>query len=176
MTNAALTQSNWKPSNHLLTQSLHMWCFRRFLVFISALVLAQKMWDDTPLVNVDFTILYGLHNLLSLLSSFTVSFTSRVIFLCLRSCFSFSLQSYPELTVKEINFLEKKLLALLEFKVCVFSENSYPCAWNHSSSAICITDIVCPILFWTPRNLQGVWVRTLMFSFQHLRNLSEECL
>jgi hypothetical protein len=36
----ALTPSNWKP------------------VSISALVLAQKVWDDTPLINADFSILY----------------------------------------------------------------------------------------------------------------------
>jgi hypothetical protein len=50
-------------------------------VSISALVLAQKVWDDTPLINADFSILY------------------------------------PALTVKEINFLERKFLDLLEFKV-----------------------------------------------------------
>lgn len=50
-------------------------------VAISALVVAQKVWDDTPLINADFSILY------------------------------------PPLTVKEINFLERKFLDLLEFKV-----------------------------------------------------------
>ena len=44
---------------------------------ISTLVLAQKVWDDTPLINADFSILY------------------------------------PALTVKEINFLERKFLDLL---------------------------------------------------------------
>jgi hypothetical protein len=53
------------------------------IVAISALVLAQKVWDDTPLINADFSILY------------------------------------PALTVKEINFLERKFLDLLEFKVCI---------------------------------------------------------
>jgi hypothetical protein len=65
VTGVALTQSNWKP------------------VSISALVLAQKVWDDTPLINADFSILY------------------------------------PALTVKEINFLERKFLDLLEFKLTV---------------------------------------------------------
>jgi len=36
----ALTPDNWKP------------------VVIGCLVVAQKVWDDTPLTNVDFTILY----------------------------------------------------------------------------------------------------------------------
>ena len=40
ITGAAITQSNWKP------------------IVISALVLAQKVWDDTPLINADFSILY----------------------------------------------------------------------------------------------------------------------
>lgn len=40
VTGVPLTQSNWKP------------------VSISALVLAQKVWDDTPLINADFSILY----------------------------------------------------------------------------------------------------------------------
>lgn len=40
VTGVPLTQSNWKP------------------VSISALVLAQKVWDDTPLINADFCILY----------------------------------------------------------------------------------------------------------------------
>mmetsp|Transcript_31453 Transcript_31453/g.61335 ORF Transcript_31453/g.61335 Transcript_31453/m.61335 type:complete len:249 (+) Transcript_31453:34-780(+) len=40
VTGLPLTQSNWKP------------------IAISALVLAQKVWDDTPLVNADFSILY----------------------------------------------------------------------------------------------------------------------
>jgi hypothetical protein len=65
VTGVPLTQSNWKP------------------VTISALVLAQKVWDDTPLINADFSILY------------------------------------PALTVKEINFLERKFLDLLEFKLTV---------------------------------------------------------
>lgn len=65
ITGVPLTQSNWKP------------------VSISALVLAQKVWDDTPLINADFSILY------------------------------------PALTVKEINFLERKFLDLLEFKLTV---------------------------------------------------------
>ena len=65
VTGVPLTQSNWKP------------------VAISALVLAQKVWDDTPLINADFSILY------------------------------------PALTVKEINFLERKFLDLLEFKLAV---------------------------------------------------------
>jgi len=65
VTGVPLTQSNWKP------------------VSVSALVLAQKVWDDTPLINADFSILY------------------------------------PALTVKEINFLERKFLDLLEFKLTV---------------------------------------------------------
>lgn len=65
VTGVPLTASNWKP------------------VAISALVLAQKVWDDTPLINADFSILY------------------------------------PALTVKEINFLERKFLDLLEFKLSV---------------------------------------------------------
>lgn len=40
VTEVPLTQSNWKP------------------VTITALVLAQKVWDDTPLINADFSILY----------------------------------------------------------------------------------------------------------------------
>jgi len=40
VTGLPLTQSNWKP------------------VTVSALVLAQKVWDDTPLINADFSILY----------------------------------------------------------------------------------------------------------------------
>lgn len=40
VTQVPLTQSNWKP------------------VTITALVLAQKVWDDTPLINADFSILY----------------------------------------------------------------------------------------------------------------------
>jgi hypothetical protein len=40
VTGVPLTQSNWKP------------------VTVSALVLAQKVWDDTPLINADFSILY----------------------------------------------------------------------------------------------------------------------
>jgi hypothetical protein len=57
--------------------------FSPFPVSISALVLAQKVWDDTPLINADFSILY------------------------------------PALTVKDINFLERKFLDLLEFKLAV---------------------------------------------------------
>jgi len=67
VTGVPLTQSNWKPLS------------------VSALVLAQKVWDDTPLINADFSILY------------------------------------PALTVKEINFLERKFLELLEFKLTVSS-------------------------------------------------------
>lgn len=40
VTGLPLTTSNWKP------------------VTISSLVLAQKVWDDTPLINADFSILY----------------------------------------------------------------------------------------------------------------------
>jgi len=40
ITGLPLTQSNWKP------------------VIVSALVLAQKVWDDTPLINADFSLLY----------------------------------------------------------------------------------------------------------------------
>jgi len=40
VTGLPLTQSNWKP------------------VTVSALVLAQKVWDDTPLINADFSLLY----------------------------------------------------------------------------------------------------------------------
>lgn len=65
VTGVPLTPSNWKP------------------VAISALVLAQKVWDDTPLINADFSILY------------------------------------PALAVKEINFLERKFLDLLDFKLTV---------------------------------------------------------
>lgn len=65
VTGVPLTQSNWKP------------------ISISALVLAQKVWDDTPLINADFSILY------------------------------------PALSVKEINYLERKYLGLLEFKLTV---------------------------------------------------------
>jgi len=65
VTGVPLTQSNWKP------------------VSVAALVLAQKVWDDTPLINADFSILYN------------------------------------ALTVKEINFLERKFLSLLEFKLTV---------------------------------------------------------
>jgi len=65
VTSVPLTQSNWKP------------------IAVSALVLAQKVWDDTPLINADFSILY------------------------------------PALTVKEINFLERQFLHLLEFKLAV---------------------------------------------------------
>jgi len=45
VTGVPLTQSNWKP------------------IAISALVLAQKVWDDTPLVNADFSILYPALNI-----------------------------------------------------------------------------------------------------------------
>lgn len=65
VTGLALTPSNWKP------------------ITITALVLAQKVWDDTPLINADFSILY------------------------------------PAVNVKEINYLERKFLALLEFKLSV---------------------------------------------------------
>ena len=65
VTGVALSASNWKP------------------IAISSLVIAQKVWDDTPLINADFSILY------------------------------------PPLTVKEINYLERKLLDLLEFKLTV---------------------------------------------------------
>jgi len=65
ITGMPLTQSNWKP------------------VSVTALVLAQKVWDDTPLINADFSILY------------------------------------PALTVKEINSLERKFLALLEFRLSI---------------------------------------------------------
>jgi len=65
VTGMPLTPSNWKP------------------VTISSLVIAQKVWDDTPLINADFSILY------------------------------------PPLNVKDINFLERKLLELLEFKLTV---------------------------------------------------------
>lgn len=65
VTGVPLTCSNWRP------------------ISISALVLAQKVWDDTPLINADFSILY------------------------------------TALTVKEINFLERKFLDLLEFKLAV---------------------------------------------------------
>lgn len=40
VTTIPLTQGNWKP------------------VTITALVLAQKVWEDTPLINADFSILY----------------------------------------------------------------------------------------------------------------------
>ena len=65
VTGVPLTGNNWKP------------------VSISALVLAQKVWDDTPLINADFSILY------------------------------------PALNVAQINFLERKFLDLLEFKLAV---------------------------------------------------------
>ena len=65
VTGVPLTCSNWRP------------------ISISALVLAQKVWDDTPLINADFSILY------------------------------------TALTVKEINFLERKFLDLLDFKLAV---------------------------------------------------------
>ena len=65
VTGISLTQSNWKP------------------ITITALILAQKIWDDTPLINADFSILYD------------------------------------KLTVKEINYLERKYLDLLEFKLTV---------------------------------------------------------
>jgi hypothetical protein len=61
-------------------------------VSISALVLAQKVWDDTPLINADFSILY------------------------------------PALNVKEINFLERKFLDLLEFKVGLCRSGAAVCA------------------------------------------------
>jgi hypothetical protein len=65
VTGVPLTSSNWKP------------------MAISALVLAQKVWDDTPLINADFSVLY------------------------------------PALSVKEINFLERQFLHILEFKLAV---------------------------------------------------------
>lgn len=65
VTNVALSASNWKP------------------ITISSLVIAQKVWDDTPLINADFSILY------------------------------------PPLKIKEINYLERKLLEKLEFKLTV---------------------------------------------------------
>jgi len=40
VTGLPLTQSNWKP------------------VTVSSILLAQKVWDDTPLINADFSILY----------------------------------------------------------------------------------------------------------------------
>jgi hypothetical protein len=65
ITGVPLTEHNWKP------------------ITISALVLAQKVWDDTPLINADFHILY------------------------------------PAVNVDEINFLERKYLSLVEFKLGV---------------------------------------------------------
>jgi len=41
VTGLPLTESNWKP------------------VTVSAILLAQKVWDDTPLINADFSILYS---------------------------------------------------------------------------------------------------------------------
>jgi len=63
VTGLPLTQSNWKP------------------VSVSAVLLAQKVWDDTPLINADFSILYS------------------------------------ALSKKEVNMLERKFLALLNFKL-----------------------------------------------------------
>jgi len=63
VTGLPLTQGNWKP------------------VSVSAVLLAQKVWDDTPLINADFSILY------------------------------------PALSKKEVNMLERKFLALLNFKL-----------------------------------------------------------
>ena len=65
VTGVPLSPSNWKP------------------ITIAALVVAQKVWDDTPLINADFSILY------------------------------------PPLTVRDINYLERQLLALLDFKLTV---------------------------------------------------------
>jgi hypothetical protein len=65
VTGVPLSPSNWKP------------------ITIAALVVAQKVWDDTPLINADFSILY------------------------------------PPLSVRDINYLERKLLALLDFKLTV---------------------------------------------------------
>eukprot|EP00466_Bigelowiella_natans_P009017 jgi/Bigna1/87614/estExt_fgenesh1_pg.C_220095 len=72
LTGMSLTPDNWRP------------------VVIGCLVVAQKVWDDTPLSNVDFTILY------------------------------------PEVKPKHINFLENKILIILQYKVDkkVFPENS----------------------------------------------------
>ena len=67
VTGITLTKSNWKP------------------ITVIATVLAQKVWDDTPLINADFHILY------------------------------------PAIDVKEINFLERKYLELLDFKLNVSS-------------------------------------------------------
>jgi hypothetical protein len=67
ITGLPLTPNNWKP------------------VTISALCLAQKVWDDTPLVNADFCILY------------------------------------PVLNKKQVNFLERQFLDLLEFRLTVSS-------------------------------------------------------
>jgi len=41
VTGLPLTESNWKP------------------VTVSAILIAQKCWDDTPLINADFSILYS---------------------------------------------------------------------------------------------------------------------
>jgi hypothetical protein len=95
VTGVPLTQSNWKPGE--LDRGGDAWessnfernlmcarsSFSSSSVSISALVLAQKVWDDTPLINADFSILY------------------------------------PAVTVKDINFLERKFLDLLEFKLAV---------------------------------------------------------
>mmetsp|Transcript_896 Transcript_896/g.1160 ORF Transcript_896/g.1160 Transcript_896/m.1160 type:complete len:235 (+) Transcript_896:30-734(+) len=63
LTGMSLTPDNWRP------------------VVIGCLVVAQKVWDDTPLSNVDFTILY------------------------------------PEVKPKHINFLENKILIILQYKL-----------------------------------------------------------
>ncbi len=65
VTSVPLSPSNWKP------------------ITISALIVAQKVWDDTPLINADFSILY------------------------------------PALTVAHVNYLERQLLSLLDFKLTV---------------------------------------------------------
>lgn len=61
----AFTLNNWKP------------------ITVTAIVVAQKMWDDTPLINSDFSILY------------------------------------PVLKVEQINYLERKFLSLLDFKITI---------------------------------------------------------
>lgn len=65
VTDMPLSMNNWKP------------------VATTALVLAQKVWDDTPLINADFHILY------------------------------------PVLHIENINYLERKFLALVGFKLSV---------------------------------------------------------
>jgi hypothetical protein len=65
ITGLSLMPSNWKP------------------VTISALCMAQKVWDDTPLINADFAVLY------------------------------------PVLNARQINYLERQFLDLLEFKLTI---------------------------------------------------------